>query len=123
LEGRGGVGQSKKHDSWFKESQVGNERCFPFVSFFDSDVVVPPAHIELGEERRAFHSIDQLGDEWQGITVLYGPFIYFSVVLDRSQLAVFLFDKEEGGGIRTFGWADVSLLRVFFHKLLKGFLL
>jgi len=42
-----GVGESEEHYFWFEQSLVGSEGCFPFVSFFDPDVVIPPSHIKL----------------------------------------------------------------------------
>jgi len=50
LEGGGGIGQPKEHDCWFEESFWGKERRFPFVSLFDTDIVVSPTYIEFSEE-------------------------------------------------------------------------
>jgi len=50
LEGGWGVGQTKEHDLQFEESFGGFEGCLPFVTFFDSDVVVFPSYVELSEE-------------------------------------------------------------------------
>ncbi|KIL54109.1 hypothetical protein M378DRAFT_93123, partial [Amanita muscaria Koide BX008] len=30
----------EKHDSWFEKSSWCDERCFPFVSLFNSNIVV-----------------------------------------------------------------------------------
>ena len=49
LEGCGQVCQSKEHDCWFEQSSIHLECRFPFVSLFDSDVVVSPSYIELRE--------------------------------------------------------------------------
>ena len=49
LEGCGGVGESKEHHSWFEQSFQGEKRCFPFVPWFDSDVIVSPANVDFGE--------------------------------------------------------------------------
>ena len=43
------VCQSKEHDCWLKQSSVHSEGRFPFVSLFDSDVVVSPLYVELRE--------------------------------------------------------------------------
>jgi len=53
--------------------------------------------------------------------VFYCPFVDGSVVLDRAQLSVFLFDKEEGGGIGTFRWLDGSSHYMFLDELLQFF--
>ena len=36
--------------------------------------------------------------------------------MDWSQLAVFLFDEEEGGGVWALRWYDVSLFEVFLDE-------
>jgi len=50
LEGGWGVGQPKEHYLWFKQSFWGFECDFPFIAFLNSDVVVPPSYVKLGEE-------------------------------------------------------------------------
>jgi len=40
LEGGGGVGQTKEHDSWFEESFASFEGGFIFIAFFNANVVV-----------------------------------------------------------------------------------
>src|SRR5260370_37231645 len=95
LEGGGGIGQPKEHDCRFKESFWGKERCFPFVSFFDTDIVVSPTYIELSEEGAAGKVVDSLGNEGRHVAVLLSPSVDGSVVLDWAKLSVFLFDEEE----------------------------
>ena len=41
-----------------------------------------------------------------------------AVVLDGTELSVLFFDEEEGGGIWTFGGADVSLLQMLLNEFL-----
>jgi hypothetical protein len=43
--------------------------------------------------------------------------------LDRSELAIFLFDKEEGGSIRALGPSDGSSVEVLFDEIAKFLLL
>jgi len=42
-----GVGKSEEHYFWLEQSLVGSESCFPFIPFFDLDVVIPPSYVEL----------------------------------------------------------------------------
>ena len=49
LECCGRVCQSEEHDCWLEQSSVHSECCFPFVSLFDSYVVVSPSYVELRE--------------------------------------------------------------------------
>ena len=50
LEGGRGVGETKEHDSRFKEALVGNKGGFPLMSILDTDIVVSPLYIEFGED-------------------------------------------------------------------------
>jgi hypothetical protein len=59
LEGGRRVGKAKEHDLGFEETLVGYECCFPFISFLDSDVVIPPSYVELGKEGGSLNVIDQ----------------------------------------------------------------
>jgi hypothetical protein len=44
------VGEPKEHCSQLKQSFQHQEGCFPFISWFDSYVVVAPSYIELCEK-------------------------------------------------------------------------
>jgi hypothetical protein len=50
LESGGRVGEPKEHNAWLEETLVGDEGCLPFIAFFDSDIVVAPTNIKLGED-------------------------------------------------------------------------
>jgi len=49
LECAWGVCESKEHDAWFIEPQVHFKGPFPLISILDSNVVVSPMDVELGE--------------------------------------------------------------------------
>src|SRR5258708_4116129 len=108
LEGSGGVGQPEEHDRRFEEAFWGKERRFPFVSLFDADIVVSPMYIKFGEEGAAGKAVNGLGNEGRHVAVLLSPSVVGSVVLDRAELSVFLFDDEEVGGIRAPGFSNGS---------------
>jgi len=75
LEGGGGVGQSKEHDSWFEQSCRGFEGGLPFVAFFDSDVVVPPSYVEFGEKRSALELFQDCFNQGEWIVIADRLFI------------------------------------------------
>ena len=58
LKGRGGVAEAKEHYGGFVESKRGDEGCFPLVLLPDTNIVIAPSDIKLGEQRRVFHVID-----------------------------------------------------------------
>ena len=47
LECSGRISEPEKHDQRFEESVARLERCFVFVAFLDTDVIVPPSNIEF----------------------------------------------------------------------------
>ena len=49
LEGCGGVAEPKHHDQGFKEAELCLKGSFPFVPFFDADVVISPSDIQFCE--------------------------------------------------------------------------
>jgi len=100
LEGSGGVGQSEEHDPWFEQSCRGFEGGFPFVAFFDSDIVVSPPYIELGEERSTLELFQDCFDQGERVVIADRLFIQLPVILDGSQFPILLFNEEEGGRVR-----------------------
>ncbi len=99
LEGGWGVSESKEHDCRFKESFRGQERCFRFIAWFDTYVVVPPSDVKFCEEGTSTQTIDCLRNKGRNIAVPLGPFIHWSIVLDGSELPILFLDEEEVGGI------------------------
>jgi hypothetical protein len=57
-----GVGEAKEHYCGFKEPFWGEEGSFPFISWFNPDIVVPPADIKFREESAAAEAVDGLWD-------------------------------------------------------------
>ena len=49
------------------------------------------------------------------------PFVDRSVVLYWMQLAILLFDEEEGCSIGAFGWSNGSSCGVFFDEFVEFF--
>ena len=47
LECSWGVCESKEHDSWFEQSLICDEGCFPLIAFLDMDVIVSPSDVKL----------------------------------------------------------------------------
>ena len=41
---------------------MGNEGGFPLVAIFDSDIVISPSYIKLGEDLGVFEFVDKVGD-------------------------------------------------------------
>ena len=110
LEGGGGISETEEHHCRFKESFVGNEGGFPLMSIFDSDIIVSPSDIKLGEEFRPLEFIDEVRDERERVCITDGMFIDIAIVLTGSEAAIFLFNEEER---RRCGELEGRILPVF----------
>ena len=62
LEGSWCIAEPKEHDGGFEQSQVSPEGSLPFIALAQSNVVIPPSNIELGDEFGILDLIDELID-------------------------------------------------------------
>ena len=102
LKGRRGITETKEHYGGFEETKRGDECCFPLVFLLDTNVVIAPSDIKLGEQRRVFHIIDWLWDEGERISVANGVGVKISIVLERSQSSILLGYEEKWRGLWGF---------------------
>ena len=63
LKCRRGATESEKHYRWFEQSKRCDEGSLPFIILFNSNVVIPPPYIKLGEERELAKIVDEVGDK------------------------------------------------------------
>ena len=119
LKGGGRIGHAEEHDSGFIKSSVGDEGGFPLVTFLDSDIVISPSHIKLGEDLGVFKFVDEIGDQGEGICVSNSMAIEISVILARSEVSILFFD-EEGRSLGGFGRMNFSRAKVFIDELIHG---
>src|SRR6266481_4706719 len=54
------VCQAKEHHQGLKQATVGAECSLPLISFMDSDIVVAPLNIKLGEIPGTFETLNQV---------------------------------------------------------------
>ena len=57
------VCKAEEHDEGFEQSAICPERGFPFVAFLDTDVVVSPADVKLGEVASSSEVTNDVGDQ------------------------------------------------------------
>ena len=81
LEGGWRIGEAKEHNRGFKESFWGKEGGLPFIAIFDTDIVIPPSDIELGEQGTSAKAVDSLGNEWGDVAILLSPLVDRLIVL------------------------------------------
>ena len=120
LKSRQRATKAEEHHRWFEQSKRCDEGSLPFITLLNLNVIISPPYIELGKERELAKVVDEIGDEGQGVCVLYCMFIEISVVLNWSKLSILLFDKKEERGLWGFGWSDLSCFQVFIDECLAG---
>ena len=97
---------------------MGKEGGFPFVAFFNPDIVEAPADVHFGEEGTAAHPVNDSWDEWSYISVADCPFVDRSVILYRAEFSIPLLYEEEVSGIGAPGFADGPSSQVFFNEFM-----
>ena len=64
LEGRWGIGQSKKHHQGFKESLICTKGCLPFIAIFHMHVIVSPPNIKFREVLGSSKLVYEVQNQW-----------------------------------------------------------
>ena len=70
LEGRWQVAKAKEHDCGFKKSFIHFEDCFPFVSFFDPDIIVSSSKIKFCVVFGIFELVEEVANTWERVCIL-----------------------------------------------------
>ena len=97
LEGGWQVAKAKEHDCGFEKFFIYFEGCFPFISFFDPDIIVSPSKIKLCVVFGTFELVEEVTNTLEWVCILNCPIIQSLVVLAWSNFPrVFLGNKEEG---------------------------
>ena len=108
LESGGGIGEAKEHYSGLKESLMGDKGSFPLMSIFDSDIIVFPLDVELGEDFHPLEFIDEVRNEGKRVCVTDSVFVDIAVVLTGLEATILLFDKKERGCLWEVRWANFA---------------
>ena len=103
-----GVSETKEHDCWLEDSKWGFKHCFPLISQFDLDIVVPPMDVEFGKNEH----MDQVGNCLlnirQGAVVLDSVLVQDSIILYRMIFSILFRYVKHGGSNRGLRWNKVS---------------
>src|SRR6266852_4111510 len=57
--------------------------CAGLLMWFDVNIVISPSDIKLSEEFASTESVNCLGNKWEDVSVLFCPFVDWTVVLDQ----------------------------------------
>jgi len=90
LEDGGTVGHSEEHYERLKETAVGAEGHFPFISRLDTYVIETPSDIKFCEVSGSAELGDELGDEGEGVPVFDSYSVQCAIVLDQLERTIFI---------------------------------
>ena len=108
LESGWAIGETEEHYQWFEETSVRSESSLPLVTFFHLNIIETPSDVQFGEVLGAPELSDQFGNEQEWVLVFDHYHIKGSVVLDKLEASIFLFDEEDWGHHQGFRGLDMS---------------
>ncbi|KAG5350263.1 hypothetical protein C0989_011860 [Termitomyces sp. Mn162] len=123
LKGSRAIGESEEHNEQLKQSPVGPEGGLLLISFLDVHIVVTPPDVQFSEVSCTPEVVDELRDEEEGVTVFHCHSIENPVVLDQSEQAILLLDKEDWRGHQGLGRVDMTGVQVFLQECVELLLL
>ena len=66
------------------------------MTILNTDVVISPSNIKLGEVASVFQLIHKVGDEREGVGITSGVFIEVLIVLTGAEFPSFFLTKKKG---------------------------
>ena len=100
---------------------MGNEGGLPLVAIFDSDIVISPLHVKLGEDLGIFEFVNEVRDQGEGVCISDSMTVKVSIVLAGSEASILFFDEEERRSLGGFGWTDLPRAKILINELICGF--
>src|SRR6266404_5234096 len=86
----------------------------------DTNVVVSPMNVELGEVAGIMQLVNEVRDERERSGIFDSDIIKTAIVLYRAEFAILLVDKEEGAGHGRLGRADITTAKVVHNIIFQG---
>ena len=72
------------------------EGCLPLMARCDENIVIASTEVELGLDLHAAKLVEEVGDEWGRVLILWCDLVEISEVDTESQGAILLLGKEDG---------------------------
>src|SRR6266404_795363 len=86
----------------------------------DTNVVVSPTNVELGEVVGIMQLVNEVRDERERSCILDSDIIKTMIVLYRAEFAILLVYKEEEAGHGQLGRVDIALTKVVSNIIFQG---
>jgi len=97
LKGCGSVGETEGHDEIFEVTITSTEGGLVFIAVCNPELVICVGHIQARKSISAFEAIEELRNEWEGVTVLDGDIVELSIIDAETEGTIRLFDEEDRG--------------------------
>src|SRR6266404_9259777 len=86
----------------------------------DTNVVVSPTNVKLGEVAGIMQLVNEVRDERERSGILDSDIIKTVIVLYRAEFAILLVNKEEGTGHGQLGRVDITTTKVVRNIIFQG---
>ena len=116
LESGGSIGETLRHDEPFEGSISRSEGCLPFISGGDPDEMIGVLEVDLGINSRGSGTVQEIGDEGERITVLFGDAVESAEVHAEPQRTILFLDKEDRSTMRRCRLADKAMAEIFVQE-------
>ena len=118
MEDGGAIGQPIEHDSGFEGTTVGGKGSFPAVLFENLKVIVTAAKVQFSEELGTLETVNEVGDEGEGVGVVDCLGVDILIVLNHVFKAILFWDKEDWRSLGRLALSDVSFGQMFVESFL-----
>ena len=109
-------------NGWFEKSFMDDEGGLSLLGILDTDIIIAPSDVKLGEQFNVLEFIDEIRDKGKGVGVSNGMFVQVVVVLARTETTILLFDEEDWECLRGVQGVDLPTVKVFLEEILSGFM-
>ena len=99
---------------------MGDKGGLPLVSFLNSDIIVSPLYVKLGEDLGVFKFVNEVGNQGEGICILDSMAVEVSVILARLEASILFLNEEERGSLGGLGWTNFPRAKVLIDELICG---
>ena len=95
LEHSRNIGEPHWHDQELEGAIVRSEGCLPLVASCDANIVVASMEVKLGVDLRAAQLVEEVGDKWNRVPILWCDLVEVLEVHTESQGVILLLSKED----------------------------
>ena len=97
---------------------MGDKGSLPLVAFLNSDIVVSPSYVKLGEDLGIFKFVNEVRNQGEGVCISDSMTVEVSVILARSEASILFFNEEERGSLGEFGQMNFPRAKVLIDELI-----